>query len=289
MVTLPHFHIPQEVNTLAGDSAGKGAQQQAPSEAFNKNDVIELTLDEDIIRHFNVLRLKAQEHFVLVDPNGAAHTFELIEPIEHNSKRVKAQFLACEQYENPVSVTLVQGISSSDRMDQTIRQVTELGVSRIIPLESDRCTVRLTSESREKKKDRWLRIIRAAAEQSTCGFLPVLQAPCTLLDALSLVSDCDVVLAAWEEYEGLGIREALAGRGPKAHVALFVGPEGGFDVSEIEVMQAAGAHLVSLGSSILRTETAAVVGTALVLHELGELGNRLAQNAVQTPQADYLD
>ncbi|MCL1890557.1 MAG: 16S rRNA (uracil(1498)-N(3))-methyltransferase [Coriobacteriia bacterium] len=288
-MTYPHFHT-----------------DVLPHSFCEKNETnvsFELPVEGDIVAHMKTLRLNAGEHFVLVDRAGVAHTFELAAVPRAPKKAtdatvaVSVRFCGKQQYQRPARLTLVQGISTGERMDQTIRQVTELGVSRIVPLESLRSTVRLTAEARPKKQERWMRLARAAADQSAATLVPEITAPCKLDEALALVSDCDVVLVAYEEHAGTGIRAALEkcvsetlkkdknGNAKEAfalpappnvpRVAIFVGSEGGFDSSEIAILQTKGAIPVSLGRSILRTETAAVIACALALHELGELGNVL--------------
>jgi len=312
-MTLPHFHITYDpVLSLipgTGDPAfhyySDTTESAMPSVSDEDNpafscvpgeddtvlscvpdeDRYTLALDAEILAHLSTLRTRAGECFVLVDADGRATTFELLEAPRRKASALTVRICGRICYTRPAKLTLVQGISTTERMDQTIRQATELGISRIIPLESMRSTVRLTPESRLKKQDRWQRLARAAADQATCTLVPDIVAPCKLTESLSLIRDCDVVLLAWEDFHGPGIRTALAAHLADTcerklpHVALFVGPEGGFDPAEVEILTTVGAVLVSLGRTILRTETAAVVASALVLHELGELGNNIGDNA----------
>jgi len=122
-----------------------------------------------------------------------------------------------------------------------------------------------------EKLDRWRRIIREAAEQSGRGLLPVLSPPIALAEAAGARA-ADVALIAWEGETQRTIGETLEGRATVGEIALFIGPEGGYDEEEVRLAESWGAVPVSLGGRILRTETAAVVGAALVLHRLGELG-----------------
>jgi 16S rRNA (uracil1498-N3)-methyltransferase len=196
-------------------------------------------------------------------------------------------------------LTLVQGISAAERMDQTLRQTTELGVSRVIPLESERSTVRLDDRARPSKQRRWQRIARSAAEQSGRLRMPEIGAPTGLEDALALVRGHALFLF-WEEPGGMAFGEAwercVAAHGeaplcatppedggapcpcplrpPSVRTVLFIGPEGGFSAAEAGLIEGAGAYAVSLGRHILRTETAAVVACALALSRLGRLGGR---------------
>jgi 16S rRNA (uracil1498-N3)-methyltransferase len=201
----------------------------------------------------------------------------------------------------------VQGISATDRMDQTIRQTTELGIRRIIPLESERSTVRLDDEARAAKRRRWERVARGAAEQSGQLVLPAIEMPCALPEALALLVTlgCEGLVFFWEEPGGLSLGEALEQLGlvrerpatdgqlrlesqpvfqheaqpepqpaRQPRLAVFIGPEGGFSEAEATLIRAQGAQVATLGATILRTETAAVVACALILHQLGGLGAR---------------
>jgi 16S rRNA (uracil1498-N3)-methyltransferase len=162
-------------------------------------------------------------------------------------------------------------------MDLTVRQATELGLARIIPLESEYSTVRLEGAAREAKRRRWQRIARSAIEQSGRLSLPIIEAPLELEGALGLVGDCGPLLFFWEEPGGSALDDVLAATREEdgaavSEAVILIGPEGGFSATEAELVQMAGAHTVTLGDAILRTETAALVASALVLYRLGGLG-----------------
>jgi 16S rRNA (uracil1498-N3)-methyltransferase len=273
-MTLPHFHIATDSST-----------EPSSPEAYKEGARCALALPRDIITHMRSLRMVQGECFVLVDLKGKATRYELCEALSRTVPKdcteitLQVRVGESRQYTRTACVTLVQGISTADRMDQTIRQTTELGIQGIIPLECARSTVRLSDDTRSKKHMRWQRIAQSAAEQAACAFVPTITRPCTLAQALVHVAYYDLCLVAWEEYSDKGIRDALAEvrthhpHNPLSSIALFVGTEGGFDAPEVTQMCDAGAVTVSLGSTVLRTETAAVVASALVLHELGALGN----------------
>ncbi|MDR2493197.1 MAG: 16S rRNA (uracil(1498)-N(3))-methyltransferase [Coriobacteriales bacterium] len=300
-MSLPHFHTGSE--SLAATYAADGTLPSG---------VVGLELEDAVMAHMRTLRLRPSERFVLVGSDGSKLTCELASALPPSGKggmaqTIRAVVVGRAAHKPPTTeITLVQGIAVSSRMDQIVRQVTELGVARVVPLKCMRSTVRLDADGHEQKRERWQRLARAAAEQSMQAAVPQIERPCGLAEAITAVEGCDVVLAAWEEWRGQGVRAVLhetlqvetgcpvtsdaasteggdvtraapaaPGRSPdKLHVALFVGPEGGFDAGETDAMRAAGIRLVSLGPTILRTETAAVVMAALVLHELGGLGNR---------------
>ena len=178
-------------------------------------------------------------------------------------------------------LTLVQGISKGDRMGQTIRQTTELGIGRIIPFLSARTVVRLAVDERGRKGSRWRRIALSAAKQSGRNILPIVEDPTGLDDICRELAEYDRVVIAWEEADKradgtpLSVTDALEGCDIDSHVALVIGPEGGLTAEEVEAIKSLGSFvkIVSLGELILRTETAGTVATALCMYTLGGLGN----------------
>jgi 16S rRNA (uracil1498-N3)-methyltransferase len=152
-----------------------------------------------------------------------------------------------------------------DKFEPVLQKLTELGAHSIAPVLTARGLVRAAPE--ETRYVRWRSIVREASEQSGRGSVPRLLAARTLADALRCADGLRVV--AYEAEREGSVRNVLAGR-PRA-VSVFVGPEGGFTPEEIELARANGAHVVSLGPRVLRTETASPVLAALVLHELGDL------------------
>jgi 16S rRNA (uracil1498-N3)-methyltransferase len=253
-VTLPHFL----------------AKLATPDEAGR----IVLALDDDLSNHLQAVRIRTGEHIVLA--NGRGSGYEIVVDT-WGEARLEGRVVRKLNERSRERLLLVQGISKHDRMDQTIRQATEIGVEQIIPLECERATVRLTTTTRQAKRERWERIAQSAAEQSARLSVPTIAPPLDLGETLALLKSEYGLLVAWEEAgeRGLLTGEAVEclSRGQKhPRLALFVGPEGGFSASEIERMCAAGAHVISLGPTILRTETAALVALALVLYHLGGLG-----------------
>jgi 16S rRNA (uracil1498-N3)-methyltransferase len=163
-------------------------------------------------------------------------------------------------------------MTSRDKVELILQKGTEVGVSKFSPFISSRSLVQSTALS-DKRKLRWERIIREAAEQSHRGKLPALISPMRFKECLSANFDQhDLSLIAWEgaaATEG-ALRESLKDfEGLK--IALFIGPEGGFSDDEIGTAKKAGCQVISLGERILRMETAALVFPAIVLYQLGEL------------------
>ena len=173
-------------------------------------------------------------------------------------------------------VTLFQGVAKGDKMDSIVRQAVEVGAEKVVPVLTARCVVRLDAAKRAAKGERWRRIAKSAAEQAKRASVPEVCDPVDLSDALRLLAAYDRVVVLWEERRVRALSETLADlRGHEnATVALIVGPEGGLTAEEVELLTAGGAVVASLGPTVLRTETAAVVSLALAVATLGGMGDR---------------
>lgn len=255
--------------------------------ADERDGVFPLRLSADDLRHARVLRLAPGEHIAVVD--AASDYFECeVTSLDANGLAVRiAQHIA--QGAAGLRVMLVQGLAKGDKMDAVIRQGTELGVSAFAPLACARSVVRLDEGKAAKRAERWRAVAKSAAMQSGQARIPEVLAPMTVPEACAMLSQASAVLVCWEEALGTAsLHDALA-RGlqvsgsadAEVQIAVVVGPEGGLEPAEVEALLACNpqAALVSLGRSILRTETAGVVAPALVLYELGELGGRGSEAA----------
>lgn len=227
--------------------------------------------DRHHLRH--VLRLAPGEEVVLV-AGGVARVVRLdtVEP------EITGEAIGVIAPESVPPVTLVQGLAKGDRMDTIVRQATELGVARIVPLAAARSLVRLDAQKADARVARWQRIAAEAAKQSQRPDVPVVTAPVGI-DGVIAACEAEFVLVCQEEDTARpGVDEAIARAVPPvgAAVAVVVGPEGGLTPEEVGTLEAAGAVRVTLGPTVLRTETAGVVATALVIHARGGLGARRA-------------
>jgi 16S rRNA (uracil1498-N3)-methyltransferase len=163
------------------------------------------------------------------------------------------------------NITLLLAIFKFDRMEWAIEKCTELGVARVIPVIASRTDVHLVSAA-SKRVERWERIARQASEQSRRSIAPELQQPLKLKEAIKLTGPLRIVLSESEQQATL--RNALALRPPDGQLLLAVGPEGGWTEDELVLFAQAGWISASLGSTILRAETAAIAATAIVVSEL---------------------
>ncbi len=220
----------------------------------------------------DVLRLETGAQIAVVEPSGEASEVRLT---AIGADGVRAAFVQSLPRPDVPRVWLVQGLAKGEKMDLIVRQATELGVERILPLASERSVVRLDARKAAERVERWRRIAAEAAKQSQQARVPMVA---ELVDVASLpagLSMCALMLLAWEEAaDAPSIGAAVAAARPDAAdaVAVIVGPEGGFTPQEAAAMVASGARVVSLGPTVLRTETAGVVAPALVLAARGGLG-----------------
>lgn len=182
--------------------------------------------------------------------------------------------------ESPCAITLAQALLKGDRMSWLVQKATELGVARIVPMETTRVVARLGAGA-GGRRSRWERIAREAVKQCGRATAPVVDPPRAFGDALREAAAHD---AAWIFWEGGGqaLAAAAAAAGAPVRLLLLVGPEGGFTVEEMEAAQAGGARVVSLGPRILRAESAGLTAVALCQLLFGDLGGPHRRSAPGT-------
>lgn len=209
----------------------------------------------DVNHIANVLRMRVGEEIAVLDGVGT----EYICRLASFSGDIRADILEKHPVESelPVKITLYQGLPKSDKLEQIIQKSVELGVYEIVPVTTERTIVKLDEKKAGKRTARYQEIALSAAKQSGRGVIPQVSAPITFKQALKEAADKDVVLIPYELAENMeATRTILNGIRPGQSVAVFIGPEGGFAVSEVERAREIGAQAITLGKRILRTETA---------------------------------
>lgn len=240
--------------------------------------VFPLRLAADDAKHARVLRLAPGEHIAVVD--AAKDYFECeIVSYERDAYYVRiAQRV--EQVKEQPTVVLVQGVAKGEKMDDIIRHATEIGVPGFVPFMCERSIVKLDEKKAASRTARWRAIAKSAAMQSGQPSVPEVSEPTDLAGVCEFVHNAHAVLICWEEVEMGSIRDTLRGAlgaqnvlPQDARVIVVVGPEGGLTTHEVETLKAANdfAATVTLGPSILRTETAGIIAPALALYDLGGL------------------
>ncbi|HTX06209.1 MAG TPA: 16S rRNA (uracil(1498)-N(3))-methyltransferase [Steroidobacteraceae bacterium] len=227
------------------------------------------TIKGDAANHIaRVLRLAAGDPLTLFDGRGGEHAAR-IEALRKGAVVVAVGEFSAHERESPLSLTLAQGVSRGERMDWVVQKATELGVSRIVPLLTERSVVRLDAKQAERKLEHWRGIAVAACEQSARNRLPDIAPPLGLPDFLrGREKDGGATRLLLSPTGALRIGELQALDGG---VIALVGPEGGLAESEQHAALDAGFIAVRLGPRILRTETAAIAALTLLQQRFGDL------------------
>ena len=216
----------------------------------------------------NVLRMKPGEKVLL----SAGEDWEYLCGIEEITKE-EVRLTVVEENrdvrELPASITLWQGLPKSDKMELIVQKTVELGVSRIVPVETKRCIVKLDPKKAENRVRRWQAIAESAAKQSGRHRIPEVGMPVSFREALKEAAADQVRLIPYELAEGMDATRKIIEEIPEgSRISVFIGPEGGFEETEIREAEALGFRPVTLGKRILRTETAGLVILSFLLLKL---------------------
>lgn len=227
-----------------------------------------LTLHGEDAHHAGrVLRLRPGEAVTLCDGAGTDHDC-VVETVEKEAVVCRVQRSHPAETEPKQHLTLCMALPKGDKMDFIVQKAVELGVHEIVPYLSKNCVSR--PDKTEKKVERWQRIAVEAAKQCGRGFLPKVCAVVTTAQAVERAAQCETALFFYENERETGLRDALES-GVGRTVSLMIGPEGGFAPEEAELAAQAGLRSVSLGTRILRCETAPVAALAAVLYAGGNM------------------
>lgn len=230
---------------------------------------------EDVKHIYKVLRLESGEEVSINNCNGEEY-LGVIEEVNKSQVIVKIKEKLSVNNEASINVFLFQGLPKSTKMDLIVQKNCELGVREITPIITDRVVVK-GEIGQFKKVDRWVRIALEAAKQSKRTIIPEVREPIEFDEALAELKDMDLVIVPYENEKGYGVRKVVDSidKGEVKNVGIVIGPEGGFEESEIEKLKNIGAFIVTLGPRILRTETAGFVAASLIMYELGDLGGNI--------------
>lgn len=222
-----------------------------------------------------VLRLKEGSIINLFDGEGK-RARAIISNISNDSVEVELFKEKLLDTEPGIQVTLYQSLPKKDKLELIIQKATELGVKNIVPIITKRTIVTLDKERVKKKMDRWIKIAQEACKQSKRALIPSIKEPQNFLELIEHIQE-DILLIPYEE-EIKGLKQLL----PEIHniavdkdslkIGILIGPEGGWELKEVELAKQKGAIPFSLGPRILRTETASIAALTIILYELGDLG-----------------
>ena len=229
---------------------------------------------EDVKHIYKVLRIETGEKVVINNLEGK----EFLGQVEEvNKKEVIVKILEPMETNNesPLNIYLFQGLPKAAKMDLIVQKGTELGIKEIIPTITERVDVKLKGEF--KKLDRLQRIALEACKQSKRTMIPKVNEPIEFKEMTEKIKSMDLVVVPYENATGYGIRNMMKEINSLniRNIAIIIGPEGGFEEFEIENLRDKGAHIVTLGPRILRTETAGFTCASLLQYELGDVGGNI--------------
>ena len=223
----------------------------------------------------NVLRMRPGEDVRISDGSGKVYlccvgAYEAGTAILDILKELDADT------ELPSKIILFQGLPKGDKMDWIVQKAVELGADEIVPFSARRSIVKLDEKKAKKKQERWQAIAKGAAEQSGRSRIPEVRQVMTFAGALDEASDLDVVLIPYELEEGMRrTAQIIENIVPGQSVGIFIGPEGGFEETEVEQAKECGAQPVTLGKRILRTETAGLTTLSILMYHLESRNHNL--------------
>ena len=244
-----------------------------PKELIN-GDVAKI-IGDDVKHIYKVLRITQGEKVTLNNCEGVEYIAKVISVTKQEVLLEVLEKLDVNN-ESDIKIYLFQGLPKSQKMDLIVQKGTELGVAEFIPTITHRVDVKLKGEF--KKLDRLNRIALEAAKQSKRSIIPKVSEPIEFDDMIEKINSLDLVLVPYENAENFGIKKLVNNLEKNGSiekiksVGIFVGPEGGIEEDEIEKLKENGAHIITLGKRILRTETAGFVATSLIQYELSDLG-----------------
>ncbi len=237
-----------------------------PSQIQGKKIII---TGSDVNHIRNVLRMKPGEEIAVSNGIDGREYRCGIEEFAEDTVVCTLRFIKEEGVELPCEIYLFQALPKADKMELIVQKAVELGVHEIIPVAAKRCVVKLDEKKAAGKVNRWQGISEAAAKQSRRGVIPVVRAPVSFREAVETARDMDVRLIPYELAKDMShTRSLIEAVEPGQRIAVFIGPEGGFEESEIQAALAAGIEPVTLGRRILRTETAGLAVLSWLMYHL---------------------
>lgn len=224
---------------------------------------------KDVNHIKNVLRMKIGEELSVSNGCDGKEYRGIIEEFTDDAVVCALAFVKEDGVELPSKVYLYQGLPKADKMELIIQKAVELGVYEIIPVATKRAVVKLDEKKSKSKITRWQAISEAAAKQSKRAIIPNVADVLSFKEALKECQKAKVKVIPYELAEGMDkTKEIISDLKPGQDVAIFIGPEGGFDDAEIEAAIEAGVIPVTLGKRILRTETAGFTILSWIMYQL---------------------
>ncbi len=227
---------------------------------------------EDYNHIKNVLRMHPGEKLAVrgTDESSEEYVFEIV---SFSDSQVNCRLLSVKQSEAELAVRVIlfQGLPKADKMEWIIQKTVELGVFEIVPVAMNRSIVKLDEKKEISRIARWQGIAEAAAKQSKRGIIPKVHSVMRMKEAIAYARDFDVKLVPYELADGMEkTKQIIESVKSGQRIAIFIGPEGGFDPAEIEEALGADMKAITLGKRILRTETAGMTVLSWLMYQLEE-------------------
>lgn len=234
------------------------------------NDIITI-ISEDIKHIKNVLRKNIGDEIEICNQeNGESFKTNII---DINDKQIKVKIFENinTNTEANVYINVFQALPKSDKMELIIQKSVELGVSEITPVAMKRCIVKINQKDEKKKIQRWQKISEGAAKQSGRNIIPKINNVKNIKNICESFSKYDIVLVAYENEKENKLKEELKKINKSKDnikIAVVIGPEGGIENEEVELLKKSGSKIITLGERILRTETVALNIISIIMYEL---------------------
>jgi len=229
--------------------------------------------DEQAHQIRSVLRKKAGNKVIVLDNTGLEYEVELAE-VTHGEVTGIVLDKKKADGEPQAELTIYQSLLTRQKFEWVLQKCTEIGVCRFVPVVCRRSLVQSSKTIKPAKMNRWQKILKESAEQCARGCIPKLLNPKTFKDAVEHTDRYDCKLIAVAGGKGRDLRQVVRRFDEITKAAIFIGPEGGFTTDEIDTAKQAGFETVTFGKRVLRTETAAIVSSALFLYELGQTNTK---------------
>lgn len=238
---------------------------------IRNNEII--ILGEDVKHIKQVLRKEIGDIIEICNQeSGEAYNCE-IEKIEEKQIINKILEKLTSQEDN-VKVDIYQGLPKADKMELIIQKSVELGANAIIPVAMKRCIVKIENKDEDKKIARWQKIAESAAKQSGRSIIPKIKHITNVENIINLKKEYDSIIVAYEnekenyiKAELIRLKKILSQK-CKIRIAVVIGPEGGLEEKEVELLKQNGAQIITLGNRILRTETVALNVLSIIMYEI---------------------
>lgn len=220
---------------------------------------------DDVAHITKVLRLKENDSIILCDGEKSDY-YCTISQVDKACIHLKVEREEPNRAESDLNITLYQGLPKSDKMDFIIQKAVELGASKIVPVESARCVAKM--KDNDKKRARWQKIAEEAAKQCGRGIIPSVGDAITFSQAINQAHEAKIMPYECEQ-EG-SLSNFIECNPNCRDMAIYIGPEGGFEAAEADEATANGVKTVTLGKRILRCETAGIATVAAVMYAYGQ-------------------